>query len=168
MHGQQHFQTFGLCLSQLLASMQYLLHSAQFASALLCMFKGPGAVLIQQYTLSVYVLVYHVPVLCLPFCSVGFLSLRIAVLGVSSPQPQLQGLFCRVYFSKLSLQHWVGQLCVLASWGVTVVAAPGPLGHLASICDVGVNLILSYLLGIFRQAGSVWLLKAGLNVGLYK
>ena len=168
MHGQWRFQTFGLCLSQLLASMQYLLHSAQFASALLCMFKGPGAVLIQQYTLSVYVLVYHVPVLCLPFCSVGFLSLRIAVLGVSSPQPQLQGLFCRVYFSKLSLQHWVGQLCVLASWGVTVVAAPGPLGHLASICDVGVNLILSYLFGIFRQAGSVWLLKAGLNVGLYK
>ena len=51
---------------------------------------------------------------------------------------------------------------------MTVVAAPWPLGHLASICDVGVNLILSYLLGIFRQAGSVWLLQAGLNVGLYK
>ena len=48
---------------------------------------------------------------------------------------------------------------------MTVVAAPGPLGHLASICDVGVNLILSYLLGIFRQAGSVRLLKAGVNVG---
>ena len=63
---------------------------------------------------------------------------------------------------------WVGQLGVLAPWGVTVVAAPGPLGHLASICDVGVNLILSYLFGIFRQAGSVWLLKAGVNVGLYK
>ena len=39
---------------------------------------------------------------------------------------------------------WVGQSGVLAPWGVTVVAAPGPLGHLASICDVGVNLILSY------------------------
>ena len=134
-----------------------------------CGCQGPGAVLIQQYTLSVYVLVYHVPVFCLLFCCVGFLSLRIAVLGVSSPQPQLQGLFCRVYFSKLPLQHWVGQLGeLLASWGVTVVAAPGPLGHPASICDVGVNLILSYLFGIFRQAGSVWLLKAGLNVGLYK
>ena len=34
-----------------------------------------------------------------------------------------------------------------------------------SICDVGVNLILSYLFGIFRQAGSVRLLKAGVNVG---
>ena len=54
---------------------------------------------------------------------------------------------------------------LLASWGVTVVAAPGPLGHPASICDVGVNLILSYLFGIFRQAGSVQLLKAGVNVG---
>ena len=63
---------------------------------------------------------------------------------------------------------WVGHSGVLAPWGVTVVAAPGPLGHLASICDVGVNLILSYLFGIFRQAGSVRLLKAGLNVGLYK
>ena len=40
---------------------------------------------------------------------------------------------------------WVGQSGVLAPWGVTVVAAPGPLGHPASICDVGVNLILSYL-----------------------
>ena len=57
---------------------------------------------------------------------------------------------------------------VLAPWGVTVVAALGPLGHLASNCDEGVNLILSYLSGIFRQAGSVWLLKAGVNVGLYK
>ena len=39
---------------------------------------------------------------------------------------------------------WVGQSGVLAPWGVTVVAALEPLGHLASICDVGVNLILSY------------------------
>ena len=103
-----------------------------------CGCQGPGAVLIQQYTLSVYALVHHVPMLCLLFCSVGFLSLRIAVLGVFSPQPQLQGLFCRVYFSKLPLQHWVGHLGVLAS---------------------------SYLFGIFRQAGSVRLLKAGVNVG---
>ena len=57
---------------------------------------------------------------------------------------------------------------VLAPWGVTVVAASGPLGNLASIFDEGVNLILSYLFGIFRQAGLVWLLKAGLNVDLYK
>ena len=41
---------------------------------------------------------------------------------------------------------WVGQSGVLAPWGVTVVAAPGPFGHLASICDVGVNLILSYFI----------------------
>ena len=34
---------------------------------------------------------------------------------------------------------WVGQSGVLAPWGVTVVAAPGPLGHPASICDVGVS-----------------------------
>ena len=40
---------------------------------------------------------------------------------------------------------WVGQSGVLEPWGVTVGAAPGPLGHLASICDVGVDLILSYL-----------------------
>ena len=40
---------------------------------------------------------------------------------------------------------WVGQSGVLEPWGVTVGAAPGPLGHLASICDVGVDLILSYV-----------------------
>ena len=37
------------------------------------------------------------------------------------------------------------QVGVLAPQGVTVVAAPGPLGHIVSIWDVGVNLILSYL-----------------------
>ena len=83
----QGFQAFGLCLSQLLASVQYLLHSPEFAAVLLWMLKGPGAVLIQRYTLSVYGLVHHVPVLCLLFYSVGFLSLRIVVLGVSPPRP---------------------------------------------------------------------------------
>ena len=72
----------------------------------------------------------------------------------------LQGLFQQA--ATLALGRPVG---VLAPRGVTVVAAPGPLGHLASICDEGVNLILSYLFGIFRQAGSVQLLKAGVNVG---
>ena len=38
-------------------------------------------------------------------------------------------------------KDWVGQSGVLALWGV--VAVPGPLGHLTSICDRGVN--LSYL-----------------------
>ena len=104
----------------------------------------------------------------------GFLSLRIAVLGVSRPLPPPLNPDCRVSFAgsisaschfSSPLDRPVG---VLAPWGVTVVAAPGPLGHLASICDEGVNLILSYLFGIFRQAGSVRLLKAGLNVGLYK
>ena len=109
-----------------------------------------------------------VPVLCLLFCSMGFLSLRIAVLGVSPPSTLIAGFLLRGPFQQaatLALDRPVG---VLAPWGVTVVAAPGPLGHLASICDEGVNLILSYLFGIFRQAGSVWLLKAGVNVGLYK
>ena len=68
----------------------------------------------------------------------------------------MQGLFQQA--ASLALDRPVG---VLAPWGVTVVAAPGPL-------DEGVNLILSYLFGIFRQACSVWLLKAGVNVGLYK
>ena len=40
MHCQQCFQTFGLCLSQLLASVQYLLRSAEFAAVLLWML-GP-------------------------------------------------------------------------------------------------------------------------------
>ena len=97
----------------------------------------------------------------------GFLSLRIAVLGVSPLNPNcrvlLRGLFQQAV--SLALDKSVG---VLAPWGVTVVAAPGSLRHLASICDEGVNLILSYLFGIFRQAGLVWLLKAGVNVGLYK
>ena len=165
-------------VSSVFRHLVYVLASCQHPCSICCILhslhqhccgcQGPGAVLIQQYTLSVYVLVYHVPVLCLLFCSVGFLSLRIAVLGVSSPQPQLQGLFCWVYFSKLPLQRWVGQLGVLASWGVTVVAAPGPLGHPASICDLGVNLILSYLFGIFRQAGSVSAFKSRCKCGPYK
>ena len=75
----------------------------------------------------------------------------------------LRGLFYQA--ASLAMDRPVG---VLAPWGVTVVAALGPLGHLASNCDEGVNLILSYLSGIFIQAGSVQLLKAGLNVGLYK
>ena len=61
---------------------------------------------------------------------------------------------------------WVGQSGVLEPRGVTVGADPGSLGHLASNCDVGVDLILSYffnLFGIFIQAGSVRLLKAGLH-----
>ena len=41
MYGQEHFQTFGLHLSQLLASVQYLLHSAEFAAVLLGLFWGP-------------------------------------------------------------------------------------------------------------------------------
>ena len=40
MHCQLCFQTFGLCLSQLLASVQYLLRSAEFAAVLLWML-GP-------------------------------------------------------------------------------------------------------------------------------
>ena len=40
---------------------------------------------------------------------------------------------------------WVGQSGVLEPWGVIVGAAPGPLRHQASICDVGVDLILSYV-----------------------
>ena len=40
MYCQQCFQTFGLCLSQLSASVQYLLHSAEFAAVLLWML-GP-------------------------------------------------------------------------------------------------------------------------------
>ena len=42
------------------------------------------------------------------------------------------------------------------------LALDRPVGVLA---PWGVNLILSYLFGIFRQAGSVRLLKAGVNVG---
>ena len=52
----------------------------------------------------------------------------------------LQGLFQQA--ATLALGRPVG---VLAPRGVTVVAAPGPFGHLASIWDVSVNLILSYL-----------------------
>ena len=52
----------------------------------------------------------------------------------------MQGLFQQA--ATLALGRPVS---VLAPWGVTVVAAPGPFGHLASIWDVGVNLILSYL-----------------------
>ena len=57
---------------------------------------------------------------------------------------------CKVSFagSILASCHFrIGyrQVGVLAPQGVTVVAAPGPFGHIAFIWDVGVNLILSYL-----------------------
>ena len=52
----------------------------------------------------------------------------------------MQGLFQQA--ATLALGRPVG---VLAPRGGTVVAAPGPFGHLASIWDVGMNLILSYL-----------------------
>ena len=77
---------------------------------------------------------FIVPVLCLLFYTVALLSLQIAVLDLSLEQGTYSW-----------IAGWVGQSGVLAPWGVTVVAAPGPLGHPASICDVGVNLILSYL-----------------------
>ena len=51
-----------------------------------CGCQGLRAVLIQWYTLSVHALFHHVPVFCLLFYSMGFLSLRTAFLGVSSPQ----------------------------------------------------------------------------------
>ena len=126
-------------ISQLLASVQYLLCFAEFA-ALLWMLGPWGHPHPVVYLISACIV--------LPNLTARFL---------------LQGLFQQA--ATLALGRPVG---ILAPRGVTVVAAPGPLGHLASICDEGVNLILSYLFGIFRQAGSVWLLKAGLNVGLYK
>ena len=70
-------------------------------------------------------------------------------------------------------QDWVGQSGVLAPWGV--VAAPGPLGHLTSICNRGVNLILSYLfIYVFIYLEYLYRLAQfsfkvlSLNVGLYK
>ena len=42
MYGQQRFQAFGLNLSQLLASMQHFLHSAQFTAVLLGLFEPWG------------------------------------------------------------------------------------------------------------------------------
>ena len=38
----QGFQAFGLCLSQLLASVQYLLHSPEFVAVLLWMLRPWG------------------------------------------------------------------------------------------------------------------------------
>ena len=38
------------------------------------------------------------------------------------------------------LRVWAGQSGVLAPWGcVAIAAAPGPLGHLTSTCDVGIK-----------------------------
>ena len=117
MHCQFCFQAFGLCLSQLLASVQYLLCSAEFAAVLLWMLGPWGHPHPVVYLISACIV--------LPNLTARFL---------------LQGLFQQA--ATLALGRPVG---VLAPRGVTVVAAPGPLGHLASIWDVAVNLILSYL-----------------------
>ena len=117
MHCQLCFQAFGLCLSQLLASVQYLLCSAEFAAVLLWMLGPWGHPHPVVYLISACIV--------LPNLTARFL---------------LQGLFQQA--ATLALGRPVG---VLAPRGVTVVAAPGPLGHLASIWDVSVNLILSYL-----------------------
>ena len=144
MHCQQCFQTFGLCLSQLLASMQYLLRSAEFAAVLLWMLGPQGHPHSTVYLISACVVP---PCACVVF---AVLQHGILVLEDSSswcflpsnPSARflLQGLFQQAATSALGRP--VG---VLAPRGVTVVAAPGPLGHLASIWDVAVNLILSYL-----------------------
>ena len=104
-------------ISQLFASVQYLLCFAKFA-ALLWML-GPWG---------------H------PHPVVYLISACIVFLNGLTARFLLQGLFQQA--ASLALGRPVG---VLASRGVTVVAAPWPLGHLASIWDVGVNLILSYL-----------------------
>ena len=144
MHCQQCFQTFGLCLSQLLASVQYLLRSAEFAAVLLWMLGPWGHPHLAVYLISACI----VP----PGACVVFAVLQHGILVLedssswcflpSNPSARflLQGLFQQAATSALGRP--VG---VLAPRGVTVVAAPGPLGHLASIWDVAVNLILSYL-----------------------
>ena len=143
MHCQQCFQTFGLCLSQLLASVQYLLHSAELVAVLLWMLGPWGHPHPAVYLISTCIVP---PGACVVF---AVLQHRILVLDSSywcflpsnpSARFLLQGLFQQA--ATLTLGRPVG---VLAPRGVTVVAAPGPLGHLASIWDVGVNLILSYL-----------------------
>ena len=97
--------------------MQYLLCFAEFAAVLLWMLGPWGHPHPVVYLMSACIV--------LPNLTARFL---------------LQGLFQQA--ATLALGRPVG---VLALRGVTVVAAPGPLGHLASIWDVGVNLILSYL-----------------------
>ena len=163
----QGFQAFGLCLSQLLASVQYLLHSSEFAAVLLWMLRPWGHPHPAVYLISACVVP---PCACVVFAVLqhGILVLEDSGSWCFPSSTLIAGFLLRGLFQQaasLALDRPVG---VLAPWGVTVVAAPGPLGHLASICDEGVNLILSYLFGIFRQAGLVWLLKAGVNVGLYK
>ena len=144
MHCQQCFQTFGLCLSQLLASMQYLLHSAEFAAVLLWMLGPQGHPHSTVYLISACV---FPPCACVVFAVLqhGILVLEDSSSWCFLPSNLtarflLQGLFQQA--ATFALGRQVG---VLAPRGVTVVAAPGPFGHLASIWDVSVNLILSYL-----------------------
>ena len=144
MHCQQCFQTFGLCLSQLLASMQYLLRSAEFAAVLLWMLGPWGHPHLAVYLISACIVP---PGACVVFAVLqhGILVLEDSSSWCFLPSNLtarflLQGLFQQA--ATLALGRPVG---VLAPRGVTVVAAPGPLGHLASIWDVAVNLILSYL-----------------------
>ena len=86
MYGQQCFQAFGLCLMQLLVSVQHLLHSTEFAAVLLWMLGPRGHPHLVVYLISARIVPPCVPVLCLLFYSMEFLSLKIAFLGLSSPQ----------------------------------------------------------------------------------
>ena len=60
----QGFQAFGLCLSQLLASVQYLLHSPEFAAVLLWMLRPWGCPHPAVYLISACVVP---PCACLVF-----------------------------------------------------------------------------------------------------
>ena len=59
MYGQQHFQAFGLHVSQLLASMQYLLQSAEFAAVLLGLFEPWGCPRPAVYLISAFIVPPH-------------------------------------------------------------------------------------------------------------
>ena len=59
MYGQQHFQAFGLHVSQLLASMQYLLQSAEFAAVLLGLFEPWGCPRPAVYLISACIVPPH-------------------------------------------------------------------------------------------------------------
>ena len=55
MYGQQCFQAFGMCLRQLLVSVQHLLHSTEFAAVLLWMLGPWGHPHLVVYLISAHI-----------------------------------------------------------------------------------------------------------------
>ena len=116
-----------------ISSIRFAFELAVSVCAACCDHWGPGAVLVQRYTLSVHALFYHVPVWCSLFYSVALFFLRVAVLGISF-SPTLTARFISIYL----FYSFIHLFIYVSSTEPSVFRVMGAQRGLG-------NLILSYL-----------------------